>query len=755
MNVIIQVFRKFINYKPRAEHSIPYRIVTLLTILTGIVTILHMEEWPSFSWIIIVSTIAGFLVSYYRREKKNWWLKWIVSILMLIALVDFFQNLFANPFDPRIPLANLLLWLQALHSFDLPARRDLNYSLLVGFILMCLAAFLSQSLAFGLFMIVFILLSTYALFYSCVSMEEGHAGRVFFRFSSAIHRFLIALVFVIIILGTLIFSVIPRREDLKLRYLPISWALNLPSFSKGRIMNPAYPMFDSRDEKDLWKKMRFNPNSYYGFNSIMDLNFRGRLSREILLRVKTTGYTYYRGVAFSRYTGSTWKLTQDEPKEYTTPEPPMMFPTETPDSKKIVQIFYVTGELPNVIFAGFQPFELYFPTNSVFVDSNFCLISPFNLEKGMIYSCVSQVVDYSRLDTRKYTVDGLKGLASRDSGRQCLELPPVPDRLVALTRQITGPYGNPYDQALAICRYLNEHCRYDLDIPPFPESRDAVDYFLFEQKRGYCEHFASAMAVMCRIAGIPSRLATGYTPGTYNPVTGFREVRSEDAHAWVEAQMPDYRWLTFDPTPGCEETPDRHETGRTSFLTSFFEYFLTFVPRPFLASMYSKFQFYISGDTFIGDPRWRKKALRALIFAFPLGGAILIAVFKRKSLKRIVMKWTGLLAGLHKGRSTGSAPVGKERPGCREIYDNYRVMLRLLAKKGWKRKDFQTPQEFADAIAEEFSERSQILRITGLFQEARYSIHRIPDELAEQSTESLEKLKAGLRHLRKSPPGKK
>jgi hypothetical protein len=73
--------------------------------------------------------------------------------------------------------------------------------------------------------------------------------------------------------------------------------------------------------------------------------------------------------------------------------------------------------------------------------------------------------------------------------------------------------------------------------------------FLFETRRGHCEYFASAMTIMLRAIGIPARLATGYSATTYNPVTGYYEVRALDGHAWPEAYLPQYGWVSFEPTP--------------------------------------------------------------------------------------------------------------------------------------------------------------------------------------------------------------
>jgi hypothetical protein len=93
--------------------------------------------------------------------------------------------------------------------------------------------------------------------------------------------------------------------------------------------------------------------------------------------------------------------------------------------------------------------------------------------------------------------------------------------------------------------------------PPFLE-RDPVDLFLFDERRGFCEHYASAFVLLLRAAGIPARVVTGYQGGTMNPQGGYLIVRQSDAHAWAEA-LVDGRWLRFDPTAAV--APSRIELG--------------------------------------------------------------------------------------------------------------------------------------------------------------------------------------------------
>jgi hypothetical protein len=77
-----------------------------------------------------------------------------------------------------------------------------------------------------------------------------------------------------------------------------------------------------------------------------------------------------------------------------------------------------------------------------------------------------------------------------------------------------------------------------------------VDWFLFERRTGLCEHIASAMAVLLRAVGIPTRFVVGFGPGERNVLTGYFDVRQSDAHAWVEVYYRNVAWIPYDPTFG-------------------------------------------------------------------------------------------------------------------------------------------------------------------------------------------------------------
>jgi transglutaminase-like putative cysteine protease len=129
-----------------------------------------------------------------------------------------------------------------------------------------------------------------------------------------------------------------------------------------------------------------------------------------------------------------------------------------------------------------------------------------------------------------------------------LILPPVDGRVVALARQVTEGRESAAGRARAIESYLRTHYAYSTEALT-AEPADPLAHFLFERRKGHCEYFASAMAVMLRVVNVPARVAIGYQSGVYNPVSGWLVIRASDAHSWVEAWLPGRGWTTFDPTP--------------------------------------------------------------------------------------------------------------------------------------------------------------------------------------------------------------
>jgi transglutaminase-like putative cysteine protease len=165
-----------------------------------------------------------------------------------------------------------------------------------------------------------------------------------------------------------------------------------------------------------------------------------------------------------------------------------------------------------------------------------------------------------------YAVTGLESMASPGQLRAAgtaypswvtgryLQLPDtVTDRTRQLAAQLASGQQTPFDTAIAVEDYVRSTIAYNEDVNPPPEDQDVVDYVLFESHEGYCEYYASAMAVLLRIEGIPARVVGGYFPAPYDAEAGGNLYREKNAHLWVEVFFPGYGWIPFEPTANRDE----------------------------------------------------------------------------------------------------------------------------------------------------------------------------------------------------------
>lgn len=132
-----------------------------------------------------------------------------------------------------------------------------------------------------------------------------------------------------------------------------------------------------------------------------------------------------------------------------------------------------------------------------------------------------------------------------------LELPEtVTERTRNLSRELVANAENPYAAATAIESYLRNF-EYDLSVSEPPNDIvDVADYFIFDLQRGYCDYYATAFIVLARLAGLPTRFATGFAVGSWNAAEGMWIVTEAEAHSWPEVYFPTYGWIPFEPTAG-------------------------------------------------------------------------------------------------------------------------------------------------------------------------------------------------------------
>lgn len=264
---------------------------------------------------------------------------------------------------------------------------------------------------------------------------------------------------------------------------------------------------------------------------------------------------YWRGVVYDQYTGRGWINTGTDITSLEPGDPRLAAATDFKLRETVTQTIRVLQPGFVLLHALPQPMYVDLP-----IRVQFTLI-PTQTGEGVIPLDVSAI--YSRRTLQvgdTYTVVSSISVADEESLRNAgtdypdwikqkyLQLPDsLPARVRELAQKITAPYDNPYDKAVAIESYLRK-IRYDEKIPGPPPGVDGVDWFLFEERAGYCDYYASAFAVMARSVGIPARIAAGYSLGAYDPEIKAYRQREYDAHSWPEVFFPGYGWVEFEPT---------------------------------------------------------------------------------------------------------------------------------------------------------------------------------------------------------------
>lgn len=735
-----KLVRAYGRLNPRhiPEDSLGLRLSVLAAVLIAELTIFSMGLYSAVETVVVPAlTIAGFIYSWKYRRRRNLLLKFILSILVIAVAVLFARELATSFFDTRLPLIKLLLWLQVLHSFDIPARRDLKFSLASGLTMIAAGAVLSTGMAYILGLALFSLAAVVSLLYFQIAETSQKANQVLGTGPARIIAYGTFAWLAGVAVAVPLLLAMPQSTQAKLHSLPISSLQQIFGDFSPRVSNPFY----ASDGNPFDQPPRFDPGSYYGFNQYMDLRSRGNLSDDIVLKVRSDSYDFYRGLVFDHYNGKGWEISSDETVDITTDEPPLNLDISGRPAYQIrtkTQSFFVEAELPNIIFTSWKPEQLFFPANRVKVDSYGSIRSPYELTEGTVYSVITEQPVYSGKTLRNFPHDGDLPVSS--------EYTSLPDNdemldVERISREVTRDYSTRYDKVLAIEGYLKQNYVYDLDIAPQTSDEDAVAYFLFEEKRGYCEHFASAMAVMARSAGIPARVVTGYTGGSYNPFTALWEIRQSDAHAWVEVYFGTAGWVPFDPTPGFD-VPDSQSQNQSPWLAG---------------RIFSYLEDVLGGGPVGGVLASVGGALKSTL-AFALGiplkllaGLAVIVAAAAWSGRRFRERFLGEYRRRRSIKGSLGADYSRE-----EVLKEYLALALRLQKLGLVRRHDETLREFARRVSA-YTGASEFVDLSAMVERLRYEEVALPEPSRRKARELARRLKerldTGEEHSRQTATG--
>jgi transglutaminase-like putative cysteine protease len=589
------------------EDSLLLRVLVQILVTLGIssvaVAAVGVTNTSLWNLLAIPLSAIGAWFSWRRRRHRNVAIKFFIAIGMLMALAAFLSRLIAEPGDTRIILAELLIQLQVLHSFDLPRRKDLGYSMVIGLILLGVAATISQTLAFAPLLILFLAVAIPVLMLDyqsrldlkTLSWRQGQPRLAFRR--------LLGLLGLTLGLGALVFLFLPRLPGYQIQNFPVSSTIDIEAeFSGQNIINPAYiqdtnaensSSFGTDNTADNIQETSkldgpgvVDSSSYYGFNRQMNQNLRGEMTPQVVMRVRSQSPGFWRVLAFDHYTGQGWEISRNE-EVRTLSRSNFSYQTLLPiipqlgREREVVQTYTLVNNLPNLIPALYQPRELYFPTREVAIDTEGGLRSPVGLEAGMTYTVISRVPYRDRTQLGQANTE-----YPAEIRQHYLQVPddlrePVRERTEALLAESPTPLTDPYEKALYLAQALKQRYTIQPELPFFDAEQDLVEAFLFEFEGGYPDHFSTALTIMLRSIGIPARLVAGFGPGEFNPLTGFHIVRNVDAYAMTEVYFPQYGWYAFDPIPGHELLPPTIRDHQTfSMVRRFWNWIAGWLPSP-------------------------------------------------------------------------------------------------------------------------------------------------------------------------------
>ncbi len=437
-----------------------------------------------------------------------------------------------------------------------------------------------------------------------------------------------------------------------------------------------------------------------------------RLSDTPVLSVQGPPAEFWRGEVFDIYTGRAWLKDESASSlAWTTGDvidlrglvqldPDARVVTHRVTAENDVRFaFYSAGQIRRVTLGPGIPEQ----SRAGFrVDKYGCIVLPGEwLREGAGYEVVSELPAAGR--GRRSAPPELRGALDEPY----LRVPLSSRRVADLARRVAGDAESPTDKLAALVTYLHENCVYTLDAPAVPVGEDVADHFLFRQKRGHCDMFATSVAVMARAVGIPTRLALGYAGGTYDPERDRHVILESDAHAWVEAYVPPRGWVNVETTPVGD-----------------------LAPIPPLRKAILRARFFLQDHPFAGT------GLAVGMF----GGLLLAVVLMRRS-------------------ATSSLRARAKRDSRAAVVWAYDQLCRLLQRLGRPRRPSQTPLEFLaslePAAAVQAPGRGAALPpeslspargLTEIFLHARYGPGPVTEQTAHLALQRLVEVRQALRN---------
>jgi len=579
--------------RPDDNVSIPLYVGGAIVQMSGLAAVAYQLSEPGFAYATMFLTVIGFAISYYLRRMgtPGHFIKAGTAFLALVFLYmlrgggGFLGDLV--PFEARgsqeILLVCALAFTATFFSFMLVTDEAVIFTCVWAIAMIGLTGTVNINRELIICFVVFLAAASFLLVHqnslasgmasvtSLAAEDEdadtrpggsgggGRRGRPLLvsrqaaRWNLLRTQALVALACgaASIVLGFLI-AIPMQMVGRNLSLATIIQRLNVPAASATRISNVAPRLtFDNLREFNV------------GLGPISD-------DPAERMTVRSEKPHYWRGRVFDNYTGRGWTNSLAERLQFDPLSPTATRRSDGFNEFAIPELgiarrkverethrFHVNSSSFAPIYHAAEPRIVRIPTDQIVRREDNTLGAPSGY--GMEYEVESDVPDAKAADLRKTTQD--YGMAIR---ARYLNNGLDNEKLQELTNQILreADATNPYDKAEALRQWIGRNCVYTLEARAVPPRRDAAEFFLLESKEGYCDLYATSLTMLCRYAGLPARIATGFAPGTVREGSSPRTyvLRGSDLHAWTEVYFDGYGWIVFDAT---QDTPGTFPASTT------------------------------------------------------------------------------------------------------------------------------------------------------------------------------------------------
>lgn len=704
-----------------------FELSLYLLVLTGFATLAGTGGLDLPSVVLTGGALAfrGYLLAKRRRLviSDRWTTPLSLAYFAFFA-IDYLA--FSRAFLPAT--IHLALFGVVVRMFSVRRERDHLTLAILAFLMVLAAAVLTVDSVF-LFSFAAFMLMAVATFVLMEMRRSGHTANIHARHSSdpqehrhlafALTRFVPVLLGMILVCGAALFFVMPRIS-----------AGYMSAYSFGTDLSSGF-------------------SDHVLLGQIGEIQQSNSVAMHIQIDGDTTGRydLHWRGISLANFDGHTWSNSREQ--FIVRRRPDDTFDLPQPDfigegsgrtgrnSKDLIHYRVLMEPIgTNVFFLAPWAYTIRGDYREVAADFGGAVYD-FDLRHTINrYEAAS--------DIAKPSADQLRTAGDQYPGpitAKYLQLPALDPRVPQLAAQITRSAHNDFDKASAIEQYLRTRFGYTLQLPR-TRVKDPVANFLFERKQGHCEYFASAMAVMLRSLGIPSRVVNGFHTDEFNDITASYVVRAKHAHSWVEAYFPGYGWQLFDPTPAGTGMGARRGWARLGlYLDAMSSFWREWIVSYDTAHQFSLGQVAVSGSRslWLDSRTWARRKYAAMLqwarhsqdrvehsparWALA-GGALALAILLLANLGRITRALHEKWVSAHPERSPEQAA---------SIW--YARMARAVARRGVRKATSQTPQEFLRKIPDQRL-REPVARFTEVYESARFGnsvedASRLPDLYAE------------------------